>query len=58
MEKELKSAALGQVAGGKIVETKSGEWLVVPSFCKEFSTKKEAEEFEADVRAKLSKFDK
>ena len=53
MKKELQSVALGDVAGGKVVETKDGVWLVVPSFCKEFSTKEEAEKFEASVREKL-----
>ena len=41
MKKELESTALGNVAGGQVqvVETKDGNWMVVPSFCKTFATK-------------------
>ena len=55
MKKELQSAALGDVAGGKVVETKDGEFLVVPSFWNEFPTREEAEKFEAEIREKLKK---
>lgn len=55
MKKELQSAALGDVAGGKVVETKDGEFLVVPSFCKEFPTREETEKFEAEIREKLKR---
>lgn len=45
MKKDLQSTALGNVAGGKIVESKDGKWVVVPSFCEEFSTEEEAKKF-------------
>lgn len=50
MKEGLKNNSLGNVAGGRVVETKNGEWLVVPDFCRSFSTKEEAEAFDAEMR--------
>ena len=52
MKKELESTALGSVAGGRIVETKDGGWLVVPEFCKTFDTKEEAEKWDSEIKTK------
>ena len=55
MKKELESTALGNVAGGQVqvVETKDGNWMVVPSFCKTFATKEEAEKLESEIKENL-----
>lgn len=52
MKKELESTALGNVAGGRVVETKDGGWLVVPEFCKTFGTKEEAEKWVSEIKTK------
>lgn len=54
MEKEmfeLNEQNLDEVAGGKIVETKDGEFLVLPKHVKGFKTREEAEK----VQEKFSK---
>lgn len=43
---EINENELGKVAGGKVVETKEGKFIVVLPHTKEFETQKEAEEAE------------
>lgn len=50
MKNELQSTELENVAGGKIFETKDGKWIVT-NYCKEFSTKEEAEKHNAKIEA-------
>ena len=43
---EINDNVLDQVAGGKIMETKEGKFILMPPRAKEFDTKEEAEEAE------------
>lgn len=40
---ELDAQSIGDVAGGKIIESKDGEFFAVPDQCKGFKSREEAE---------------
>ena len=43
---ELNENELGKVAGGTVIETKEGKFVLMPPHAKEFTTREEAEETE------------
>ncbi len=49
---EINENELDKVAGGTVVETKEGRFIIMPSHAKEFETREEAEKAEK----KFSKF--